>query len=199
MQSVTTSQLNLGTDPKAGCIHLNVADSMRLLVITAMIALSLPLQGGGDGAGEWIVANLDRIVIPTVDCEDASVEEIIDFARLRSSELDPESAKGPTGVSFIICRPKNREGDPVPALTKEKDPGARQINYIAKNVTLTKLLIEIGRQAHLDVHVTDVGIIMCTPGHPPFPNAMAQKGEITKTLYRVPQPTEPEDKANKKR
>ncbi len=169
---------------------------MRLLVITAMIAMSLPSMGDG-GAGEWIMARLDQIVIPKVDCEDASVEEVIDFARMRSIELDPESTKSPTGVSFIICRPKAREGDPGLAHAKDENTGARRIHYIAQNVTLAQLLTEIGRQAHLDVHVTDVGIIMCMPGHPAFPNGKAEKGEITKTLYRVPKATEPEPKANK--
>jgi hypothetical protein len=169
---------------------------MRLLVITAMIATSLPSMGDG-GAGKWIMAHLDRIVIPKVECEEASVEEVIDFARIRSIELDPESAKGPTGVSFIICQPKRREGDPVPALAEDKDPGQRRITYVAKNVTLTQLLTEIGRQAHLDVHVTDVGIIMCAPGHPPFPNLKAQEGAITKTLYSVAQASKPNHKANK--
>lgn len=169
---------------------------MRLLVITAMIATSLQSLGDG-GAGEWIIARLDRIVIPKVECEKATVEEVIDFARIRSIELDPESSKGPTGVSFIISQPKRREGAPAPALAEDNDPGQRLITYVSKNVILTQLLTEIGRQAHLDVHVTDVGIIMCAPGHPPFPNPKVQEGSITKTLYSVPQASQPNNKANK--
>ena len=69
--------------------------------------------------------------------------------------------------------------------------GFRELK-VAKNVTLTRLLVEIGQQARLDVHVTDIGIILCAPGHPPFPNAKSQKGRIARTLYEVPKAIERE-------
>ena len=70
---------------------LYVAKKMRLLVIAAMIATTLQSLGD-EGAGKWIMARLDRIVIPKVDCEKATVEEVIDFARIRSIQLDPDAA-----------------------------------------------------------------------------------------------------------
>lgn len=180
-----------GTEPEAydfiRDVRLSVAASRELKepVRTDLIARRMR-PGDGEDAGEWILAHLDRIVIPQVECEGASVEEVIDFARVRSIELDPESAKAPGGISFIICSPDDRKKDTDAVIKEGDDPGARRIDYVAKNVTLSRLLIEIGRRARLDVHVTDVGIILCTAGHPPFPNGKSQKGKIARTLYRVP-------------
>lgn len=169
---------------------------MKLLIIIAMIAMTLPLMGDG-GAGESIMARLDRIVIPKVDCEDASLEEILEFARIRVNKLDIDGPKELPDVSFLISRPAAREQNEGDGQSKIENAGVPRFRYVAKNVAMIQLLSEFGRQAHMDVHVTDFGIIICAPGHPPFPNAKVEKGKIIKTLYRVPKLIVPEAEVEK--
>ena len=62
--------------------------------------------GGGDGSAT-IAAKLQQIIIPVVDFDNTTVEEAIDFLRVRSIELDlgtlDEEKKG---VNFVVRKPK---------------------------------------------------------------------------------------------
>jgi general secretion pathway protein D len=74
-------------------------------------APDLPIGGGtgpidGDGVA-YITAKLRNIIIPRIDFEDTTVEEAIDFLRLRSAELDTlELDPARKGVNFVIRRPR---------------------------------------------------------------------------------------------
>lgn len=59
-----------------------------------------------DGVAE-INAKLRNIIIPRIDFEDRTVEEAVDYLRLRAAELDP-TQPDPTkrGVNLVIRRPK---------------------------------------------------------------------------------------------
>ncbi|MDP3852010.1 MAG: tetratricopeptide repeat protein [Luteolibacter sp.] len=55
----------------------------------------------------YITEKLRRIVIPRIDFEDTTVEEAIDFLRLRSAELDTlELDPTRKGVNFVVRRPR---------------------------------------------------------------------------------------------
>jgi len=65
-----------------------------------------PTQDGGTGVA-YITEKLRRIVIPRIDFEDTTVEEAIDFLRLRSAELDTlELDPARKGVNFVVRRPR---------------------------------------------------------------------------------------------
>jgi len=57
--------------------------------------------GVGDGA-TTIAAKLNQIIIPKINLNNSTVEEAIEFLRLRSVELDPEGI----GINFVIRAPK---------------------------------------------------------------------------------------------
>jgi len=57
-----------------------------------------------DGA-TYILQKLKTIVVPVIDFEDLSVEEAIDYLRVRSIELDPELDPDKKGVNFVIRTP----------------------------------------------------------------------------------------------
>ena len=63
-------------------------------------------EEGGTGVA-YITEKLRRIVIPRIDFEDTTVEEAIDFLRLRSAELDVlELDPARKGVNFVVRRPR---------------------------------------------------------------------------------------------
>jgi general secretion pathway protein D len=65
-----------------------------------------PTDGGGGVA--YITEKLKRIIIPRIDFEDTTVEEAIDFLRLRAAELDTlELNPANKGVNFVVRRPRS--------------------------------------------------------------------------------------------
>jgi general secretion pathway protein D len=63
-------------------------------------------DGPGSGVA-YITEKLRRIIIPSIDFEDTTVEEAIDFLRLRSAELDTlELDPARKGVNFVVRRPR---------------------------------------------------------------------------------------------
>ncbi len=67
-------------------------------------------QQDRDGGAIYITEKLRRIIIPSINFEDTTVEEAIDFLRMRSRELDNiELDPDRKGVNFVIRRP--RSGD----------------------------------------------------------------------------------------
>ncbi|HEY8962577.1 MAG TPA: tetratricopeptide repeat protein, partial [Luteolibacter sp.] len=76
------------------------------LSVPAEVPVIVPtnIAGQGDTTGvAYITEKLRRIVIPVIDFEDTSVEEAIDFLRMRSTELDTTEID-PTkkGVNFVV-------------------------------------------------------------------------------------------------
>jgi general secretion pathway protein D len=63
-------------------------------------------QDTGSGVA-YITEKLRRIIIPRIDFDDTTVEEAIDFLRLRSAELDTlELDPARKGVNFVVRRPR---------------------------------------------------------------------------------------------
>lgn len=127
-------------------------------------------------AGNDIVARLEKIVIPVIEFEEVTVEEVIDFLRMRSFELEPGEPER-IGVSWIV----NSAGG-VPGTEAANSPA--KIRYRARNVVLLTALEEVARQAHLDVYLTTVGIVICRAGAPPLSVGNMEGAEILKTLHQ---------------
>ena len=72
----------------------------------------LNINREGDSIGvAYISEKLRRIIIPRIDFEDTTVEEAIDFLRLRAAELDTlELDPAKKGVNFVVRRPRNNAG-----------------------------------------------------------------------------------------
>ena len=66
---------------------------------------------GMAGAGAtYILQKLRSVVIPVIDFEDLSLEEAIDYLRVRSIELDPELDPDLKGVNFVVRKPAGGGG-----------------------------------------------------------------------------------------
>ena len=105
-----------------------------------------------DGA-EYLTEKLKRIVIPRIDFEDTTVEEAIDFLRLRSSELDTTELD-PTkkGLNFVIRRPRDGSGF---------DPASLRIKELRlKNVPLSVALKYIADQTKMRYKVDDFAVTL---------------------------------------
>ncbi|MBK1829395.1 type II and III secretion system protein [Verrucomicrobiaceae bacterium R5-34] len=55
---------------------------------------------------QYIKQKLNNIIIPVVDFDNTTVEEALDFLRLRARELDPEPDEGRKGINFIVRKPR---------------------------------------------------------------------------------------------
>jgi hypothetical protein len=145
----------------------------------------------GNGATEerpnaagYVIAKLEKIVIPVINFQDTSIEEAIDFLRMRSFELEAGEPER-RGVSWIM---KGRRGDAAESSAGGLEPvepsQVPKINYRAKDVGLITAVEEIARQAHLDVYLTNVGIVICPPGEPPLPVGKMDGEEVWKTIHK---------------
>ncbi len=149
------------------------------------------------GAGQvstgvaYITKKLSTIIIPRVDFEDTTVEEAIDFLRLRATELDTsELDPAKKGVNFVIRRPKAvaaPAGLPdagvdagAPALPLAgPDPGALRVKELrVKNVPLDVALKYICDQTKLRYKVDDFAVTLVP--------ATENGDEIFTRTFRVP-------------
>jgi general secretion pathway protein D len=157
-----------------------------------------PIEIDADfGAGQvstgvaYITKKLSTIVIPRVDFEDTTVEEAIDFLRLRATELDTsELDPSKKGVNFVIRRPKAVSapvGVPdagvdagAPALPLAgPDPGALRVKELrVRNVPLDVALKYICDQTKLRYKVDDFAVTLVP--------ATENGDEIFTRTFRVP-------------
>lgn len=116
---------------------------------------------------------MKSIIIPVIAFEDTSVEEAVEFLRVRIIELDPDSTVEHTkrGISFSIGR---REGEPYDAAGEEEardgevgvmrtagPPEARRIIALEeRGISAWDALNRIAREANLVVEVTATGITL---------------------------------------
>ncbi|MCW1913671.1 hypothetical protein OJ996_08800 [Luteolibacter sp. GHJ8] len=114
-------------------------------------------SGGGEEGDPYMASSgtqkllekLNEIVIPVIDFEDISVEEAVDFLRLRSRELDrKERDPARKGISFVIRKPRTGgsgdaalDADAAGGLGTTIDPGALRIRELRlRNVPLAEVL-----------------------------------------------------------
>lgn len=68
------------------------------------------LPGQSTGV-QYIQQKLNNIIIPVVNFDNTTVEEALDFLRLRARELDPETDPSKKGLNFVIRKPRVVGGD----------------------------------------------------------------------------------------
>ena len=142
----------------------------------------------------YITAKLKSIVIPRIDFEDTTVEEAIDFLRLRAAELDTsELDPAKKGVNFVIRRPRaNAAGagaadagivpaagaaDALPLVGA--DPGTLRVKELRiRNVPLAVALKYICDQTKLRYKVDDFAVTL-------VPQTESGEDIFTRT-FRVP-------------
>lgn len=132
----------------------------------------------------YITEKLNRIVIPQIDFEDATVVEAIDFLRLRAAELDtaePDPAR--KGINFVIRRPRpGAAADAGTAPTAPDaaiDPGTLRVRELRlRNVPLVIALKYICDQTKLRYKVDDFAVTLVSQSE-------ADKDIFTRT-FNVP-------------
>jgi general secretion pathway protein D len=127
-------------------------------------------QDGGSGVA-YINEKLRRIVIPRIDFEDTTVEEAIDFLRMRSAELDTlELDPTRKGVNFVVRRPRTApvaapdaglEPGEDAAIPTASDPGSLRVRELrVRNVPLAVALKYICDQTKLRFKVDDFAVTL---------------------------------------
>jgi bla regulator protein BlaR1 len=113
---------------------------------------ALPIN---EPAREVILKKLNSIIIPRIEFQDATVEEAIDFLRLRAAELDSlESDAARKGVNFVIRHPR-----PAPAAGAAAPPLLiRELKV--RNVSLGRAIQYICELTHLRYTVDDTAVIL---------------------------------------
>lgn len=112
----------------------------------------------------YILQKLKNIVIPVIDFEDTSVEEAIDYLRLRSIELDTfELNPERKGINFVIRKPRDGGGDAGGlgdgGLGAATEPGSLRIRELRlRNVPLAEALNYITEQTRLRWSVDEFAV-----------------------------------------
>ncbi len=122
------------------------------------------------GGATYILNKLKNITIPVINFEDTSVEEAIDFLRLRSIELDTQEID-PTrkGINFVIRKPRGgASGDA--GLDADsggglggaaQDPGSLRIDQLSlRNVPLAEALKYICDKTKLRYKVDEFAVTL---------------------------------------
>ncbi len=123
----------------------------------------------------YINDKLRRLIIPKIDFEDTSLEEAVDFLRLRAAELDTsELDPAKKGLNFVIRRPSNNavgggeviapaEGAPEGGapLLGVSDPSAARIDELRlRNVPLSVALKFICDKTKLRYKIDDFAVTL---------------------------------------
>jgi general secretion pathway protein D len=126
---------------------------------------------GTSGGVAYITEKLRSIIIPSVNFEDTTVEEAIDFLRMRSRELDTmELDPARKGLNFVIRKPRPSTAGPADAgldagaeglPTAAADPSALRISELrVTNVPLGDVLKYICDQTRLRYKVDDFSVTL---------------------------------------
>ena len=118
---------------------------------------------------EALVKKWESIIIPSVNFEDTTVEDAIEYLRMRSAELDPEElAPEKKGISFVIRAPVAQGIHDASVslddiLAAEPGPDPIRINLRATNISAADLLVRICEEANLNCYLTSRGFRMLPP------------------------------------
>ena len=134
------------------------------------MAASTPAAAGTGAA--YIQNKLDRIILPTVQFRDATIEEAIDFLRIKSREFDTSTTDPAQRGVNILLRPRDK-------------PVKTAITLDLKNVPLGEALRYVAELANLKMSVQPFAVIVAEriPGAPaaspvPKPGVMPASGAI---------------------
>ena len=129
-------------------------------------------QTGETSGVAYITQKLRSIIIPRIDFEDTTVEEAVDFLRMRSVELDTmELDPAKKGVNFIVRRPRpaapatpadpTAPADPGAAIAPVADPSTIRIRELrVRNVPLQVALQYICDAAKLRPKIDDFAVTL---------------------------------------
>ncbi|MEM9236140.1 MAG: Amuc_1098 family type IV pilus outer membrane protein [Verrucomicrobiota bacterium] len=107
-----------------------------------------------------ILQKLRNIVIPIIDFEDTSVEEAVDYLRVRSIELDTDTIDpSQKGINFVIRKPRGGGDDGLDAGGGAAEVGTARINELRlRNVPLAEALNYICEATRLRWSVDDFAV-----------------------------------------
>lgn len=115
----------------------------------------------------YISNKLDKIIIPNIDFENTSVEEAVDFLRLRAAELDlNEVDPAKKGVKITIRRPRasgttDPVGDGADLPLGGTDPGTLRVKELhLRNIPLGLVLKYVCDQTKMRVVVDDFSVTL---------------------------------------
>lgn len=112
-----------------------------------------------EGAQAFIREKLKSIIIPKVNFEDTSLEEAIDFLRLRTMELDPEPDLMRRGIKLELHRSGKDSGEDDPSENPLPEWPPLQIKELVRSdVSAWEILHEIAHETGMKVEITDTGI-----------------------------------------
>lgn len=116
----------------------------------------VPAAPAADAGMTAIIEKLNSIIIPRLDFEDTTIEEAINFLRMRAMELDvKELDPMKKGLNFVIRKPH-----PAPAGVAA-DLKIRELRL--KNVPLGMALKYICDQTNLRYTVDDTAVVLSSP------------------------------------
>jgi general secretion pathway protein D len=120
-----------------------------------------------DRGATSIINKLRNIIIPVIDFDNTSVEEAIDFLRVRAAEYDTgELDPAKKGINFVIRKPRAAAGgEAVEAapegLGAQQDPGTLRIDQLSlRNVPLAEVLRYICEKTKLRYKVDDYAVTL---------------------------------------
>lgn len=114
---------------------------------------------GDDAAHTAIREKLKSIIIPKVSFEDTSLEEAIDFLRLRTLELDPEPDRMRRGITLELHRSGKDAGKDDPSDNPLPEWPPLQVKELVRSdVSAWEILHEIAHETGMKVEITDTGI-----------------------------------------
>ena len=125
--------------------------------------LSVPPVVGGPqiaGGNALIVEKRESIIIPEINFVDTTVEEALDFLRVRALEIDAELDPAKKGVNLVLAMPPADSGLANPATLKIK-------SLQMKNATLDDVIDEIARATGLEVAIADHAVVLRTGARSP--------------------------------
>ena len=122
-----------------------------------------------DRGATSIINKLRTIIIPVIEFDNTSVEEAIDFLRVRAAEFDTtELDPAKKGINFVIRKPRAAAGgDPgleaaaEAGLGAAADPGALRIDQLSlRNLPLAEVLRYICEKTRLRYKVDDYAVTL---------------------------------------
>lgn len=128
----------------------------------------IPDMAAMAGGASYNLSKLKNIIIPVIDFEDTSVEEAIDFLRIRAAELDTaELDPSKKGMNFVIRKPRVSSGDAgldadaAGGLGAAQDPGALRIKELRlRNVPMSEALKYIAEATKLRYKVDEYAVTL---------------------------------------
>lgn len=120
------------------------------------------------------VHRIESIQIPPLDIADATPSEIFEFVRIKMKDWEAEPDPRKKGFSIII-------------LDLPMDD-TRHFNYKRSACSARTFFQDLATLLNVDIHVTEVGVVITQVEKSPFPNPKAPTAAILKTYHARSKP-----------